>query len=233
MRRAVPFLLAAALAACSPSVPDTPLVHAIAAMRAGDAAAFAQAKAESDAAMAHVSWHPGAERCDLTVQDIEAYGEAALMAHLDHPELFKRSENARFVYVAKVAGKYDAAMAEVAPTPMFQEFMDIDPSRHRVSCPQAAFGAGAGYMHGPPGEEQRRAVLEIVDALLQPGPSASRQVPTPRCATPPPNSATRRFYAEWPADLKVDYDPTINNWHQVWAENGGPKEAGSHTLRGS
>jgi hypothetical protein len=222
MRLAVLFLLAAALAACSPSMPDTPLVHAIAAMRAGDAAAFAQAKAESDAAMARVSWHPGAERCDLTVQDIEAYGEAALIGHLDHPELFKRSENARFVYVAKVAGKYDAAMAEVTPTPMFQEFMDIDPTRHRVSCPQAAFGAGAGYVHGPPGEEQRRAVFkDWRDALLARYGDGPYETAMRNAAAELGNTG---FYAEWPADLKVDYDPAINNWHQVWAENGGPKD---------
>src|SRR5215472_11914436 len=142
------------LSGCGPS---TPLTHAIAALRAGDQADFDKAKAEAAAAV-QGAWQQGADVCKLSAADFQKYGEAALIEKLDHPDLFKLSEQARFVYVAKITGKLDAAMAEISDQPIVQNWMHPPPGTSCEMAQQTAAFPGGG--DAPPGEDERRTALK-------------------------------------------------------------------------
>ena len=108
MRCILLFALAIILAGCE-FTPQTPLGHALAALRAGDRDAFLKAKVDAGAAL-QKAWRPGDDPCNVTAGDLEIRGEASLIDKLDHADLFKLGDEMRFVYAAHVVGKYDAPM---------------------------------------------------------------------------------------------------------------------------
>lgn len=101
MRRAIFFVLAVGLAGCGK--PETPLSHAIDALRAGDQAALTAAHQEADEAL-KTAVQPDTDMCMLGGEDIRKYSEAARVAKLDDSHLLKLPEEDRLLYALKIAG---------------------------------------------------------------------------------------------------------------------------------
>jgi hypothetical protein len=153
--------LALALAGCG-SAPSTPLGHALAALKAGDRDAFLTAKAEADAAL-KAGWQPGDDPCKAQPVDFEHHGEAALIDKLDHPDLFKLPDEQRFVYVAHVAGKWAAPMAEGMVWSQGAGIMEVTfatvTKRLQSDCDQQAIMQRLIFYGQAPSEAERIAVL--------------------------------------------------------------------------
>jgi hypothetical protein len=99
------FLLAAAvamLAGCGPS--STPFTRALSALKAGDYAAFVTAKAEVDGET-KTAIQPDGDLCLMTMADVDKYGAARAVERLDHADIFKLSEEARYLLAFRWAGK--------------------------------------------------------------------------------------------------------------------------------
>ncbi len=202
----------------------TALTRALAALRAADYNAFAQVMRESDDAKTGLSWHEGMPRCTITVKGLQTYGEAVLVDRLDQHDLFKLSEEARFVYAAKIAGKYDAAIAEIAMNPMVHDFYQIDPDKGWTMCPEAAFGAGVGYENGPPGEAARRAAFQDwLDALKARHPGAEFDTTMQNAVA---ELDRHNFTAEWPGKLQIEEDPNLRTFGAVRRNAGGHGDYG-------
>jgi len=101
MRRAILVVLALGLAGCSK--PQTPLSHAIDALRAGDQGALTAAHQEADEAL-KTAVQPDTDMCMLGGEDIRKYSEAARVAKLDDSQLLKLPEEDRLLYALKIAG---------------------------------------------------------------------------------------------------------------------------------
>jgi hypothetical protein len=136
MRYLLVFALAVVLAGCQ-YTPQTPLGHALAALRAGDRDAFLKAKAEADAAL-KTAWQPGQSSCLLNPYDFEIRGETLLIDKLDHADIFKLSDEARFVYAAHVLGKFNAPMNVAAKDGAFDTVLrtDFTSAAHMQECTQ-------------------------------------------------------------------------------------------------
>jgi hypothetical protein len=195
----------------------SPLTHAIAALRAGDKADFDAAKAEGQNAL-QSAWQQGMDICKITIFDLQKYGEAALIDRLDHPELFKLSEEARFAYTAKVVGKLNAAYDELADQPISQNypfnsrFRNTDTFEVPTCLPDYG-GVSAAFREGLPGETARRAVLKDWLADLQ-----ERHGETQFDAAM--NNAVAEldnngFSADWPAPLQLKDDPNMPTFRQT------------------
>lgn len=104
MRRiSIVLLSAVMLSACGPG--STPLVHALAAFRAGDHDDFLAAKAEAAEAQKGAI-QPGGDLCMMTMMDVERYGTTAVLAKMDQPDLWRMNEEAKLAYALKLAGKH-------------------------------------------------------------------------------------------------------------------------------
>lgn len=101
MRWAVLVVLAFGLAGCSK--PQTPLSHAIDALRAGDQGALTAARQEADEAL-KTAVQTDTDMCMLGGEDIRKYSEAARVAKLDDSHLLKLPEEDRLLYALKIAG---------------------------------------------------------------------------------------------------------------------------------
>jgi hypothetical protein len=156
---ALALLLMVGLAGCDLSG-GTPLSHAIAALRAGNREDFLRAKKEAQDAL-RSAWQPGMDRCKLAATDFQKYGEASLIEKLDHQELFTLSENARFVYMTKVAGTLFAAGKEIedGSGPTAQSLLIFDPGQ-QPSCSLVEVVSNFGLSSGFPGEEERRSAIK-------------------------------------------------------------------------
>lgn len=198
------------LSACLPAA-TTPLSKALMALHDGDAAAFVAAKAAADAAKA-TAWQEGQDRCKLTPDDIGKYGEAALIEKLDHPDLFKLSQEARFLYTAKIVGVESATMKEEGEKPIMQAFLGSTSFQtvtadlakaHR--CPfDNLSGAEAGAMTGllTTDEEERRGIFRFwMDELAQRHGEAGVD-PAMRKAVAELDG--HGFTADWPAKIELE-----------------------------
>jgi len=99
--RAIWLVLALGLASCGK--PETPLSHAIDALRASDRNALAAAHQEADEAL-KTAIQPDSDMCMLAGEDIRRYSEAARIAKLDDTELLGLPEEDRLLYALKIAG---------------------------------------------------------------------------------------------------------------------------------
>jgi hypothetical protein len=227
MRRiAALIVVALSLAGCGGG-PSTPLTHAIAALRAGDREDFLKAKAESDDAM-KTSWQEGMDPCKVTIVDFQKHGEASLIEKLDHPELFKLSEEARFVYTAKIVGQLDAAMKELAGKPIMAVFAppSFSSATSAPVCSPLAMMAGSDPLaEAPPGELGRRAILkDWMDALIDRGGSANGFADLMHNAVAELDK--NGFSASWPETVEFVDNPDIKTFGQVQAEIDG--KTGAH-----
>lgn len=178
---------------------DTPLAHAILALKDGDAAAFAAAKDEAEAA-AKTAWQPGMDVCKIVPQDLQKAGEAALIEHLDHPELFQLSEEERFVYAVKVAGEYDAGPKAGNTSAAAQQLMGHSNRPHACNDKTDQLSFIAGGMEGM-GETQRVAAFqEWCDAFKDKYPDDAQFDAAMRDAASKLNN--RGFAADWPEKLE-------------------------------
>jgi len=220
---AVIFAAALGLTACGQDS-GTPLTHAIAALRAGDRDDFLKAKAEADD-LVKSSWQEGDDPCKLTIVVISQRGEAALVAKLDHADLFKLSEPARFVYVAKVVGKLNAAMMEMSDSGLMHQLYYGNSSFSNpipaTTCSPLAAAAGTDPLaEGPPGEMERRAALkDWLDTLIDRAGNASAFGDSMHVAVAELDK--NGFSAEWPEQIEFVEDPNIPTFGQVQAEIAG------------
>ncbi|MEI9995325.1 MAG: hypothetical protein WDM91_12075 [Rhizomicrobium sp.] len=205
MRIAVLFLLAAlGLSACG-AAPDTPLAHALLALKAGDRAAFLRAKDEAQAA-ARQGWQPpGDATCNISAADLQKLGEASLIDKLDHAELFGLDEDERFVYTIHIAGRTDAAWKDDWESPtlgpiLHPGFAEITAAIHAGSCSGVALTA---VTNGIPGERERAEVLGDWQQDLQDrdGGEVAFQDRMHRAVA---NLDGRGFIAEWPPKQDSD-----------------------------
>lgn len=92
------------LASCGGPKFEPHVAGAIQAMRDGDYQRYDASKA---AAQHEVDdgWQPGGDPCQLQARDFENAGALDVVELLDNEEVFKFSEDMRFVYTANVAGR--------------------------------------------------------------------------------------------------------------------------------
>jgi hypothetical protein len=226
MRGAFALLAALALGAChgGAATPSTVLTRALAAVRAGNRDDFVKAMNDADAAKTGLAWQEGMPRCAVTMTGLQIYGEAMLVDQMNQPDIFKLSEEARFVYAAKVAGQYDAAIAGISMNPMVHDFYTIDPTRHWVSCPEAAFSAGIGYEQGPLGESERRAAFQDwIDALKARHPGAQFDTAMNNAVA---ELDRHNYTAAWPGKFQIEDDPNMRTFGAVRRNAGGHGDYG-------
>jgi uncharacterized protein YceK len=202
----VSFILAIGLSGCG-MVERTPLTHAVTALRDGNYEDFVMAKAEAQAAL-NTAWQHGMDHCKFTALDIQKHGEAALVNRLDHPELFKLFEEARFVYAVNVAGKLNAATKEASE--LVQSFQQ--PDSDYSLCPDKGGPPTVSYQDGPPGEGARRAVLRNwVDKLKDGHDDTQFDAAMTNAVAELENFG---LSAVWPAELTLD-DEEVPTFHPV------------------
>jgi hypothetical protein len=98
------FLLIAVvlLAGCGPS--GTPFTRALNALKAGDYDAFTAAKAEIEADTRTAIQRDG-DLCQMSMADVDKHGADNVVQRLDHADIFKLSEEARYLLAFRWAGK--------------------------------------------------------------------------------------------------------------------------------
>lgn len=203
--RLAPLLLLAAFGLSACGAPDTPLAHALLALKSGDRAAFLRAKGEADAAAAKGWQPPGDGNCNITPDDLQHMGEASLIGKLDHADLFRLDEDQRFVYAANIAGRYNAAWKEDWESPtlgpiLHPGFAEVSSALHNGGCGGVALSA---ITNGIPGEEARVTVLRDwqTDLLDRYGGDPAFDG---RMRSAAAHLDSNGFTAAWPAKLEFD-----------------------------
>ncbi|SRR6266446_7201033 len=98
------FGVALSLSSCDGFGPQTPLSHALTALRDGDRDSFLRAKEDAIAAEKTAS-KVGSNTCGLLTSDyFLKRGEASTVRKLDKPKLFTLAEDERLVFAINVAG---------------------------------------------------------------------------------------------------------------------------------
>lgn len=110
MRRTICFILVSlALAGCGES--QTPLSHALSALRAGDHADFLKAKLEAEEDYKKAI-QPGGDLCLVTPADIVRYHAKYVVEKMDDAEVFTLPEEDRLLFALKFAGKHSVIHPE-------------------------------------------------------------------------------------------------------------------------
>ncbi len=218
---ALVFAMALGLAGCGISI-TTPLGRGLTALHNGDYAAFVKARADADAAQA-AAWQIGMDKCKVTGADFEAHGEAAILDHLDQPALFKLPLEARFVYAAKYAGRFDAALKAAYEKPTMQSWYHTDfrdaATQFSPGMPCMTGMIGAGTPDGQPGEVERRIVLQawMSELTESHGQAAFDDSMHEAVALLDRNG----YSAEWPEHIEFSDNSNIETFGQVQAELNG------------
>jgi hypothetical protein len=126
-------LLAAALllAGCGPS--GTPFTRALNALKSGDHEAFVAARAEVEAET-KTAIQPDGDLCLMTMADVDKYGAARVVERLDQADIFKLSEEARFLLAFRWAGKQMVIEPShfLSRAPIYQAVTRPDANAHCV-----------------------------------------------------------------------------------------------------
>jgi hypothetical protein len=193
------FLIAALalLAGCGPS--ETPMSRFLSAMRAGDHAAVAAAKTDADADT-KTAIQPDGDLCLMNMADVEKYGVVYAMGKLDQEEVFRMSEEARYVFALTWAGR----SMSVPPGSFLMQaplYKSASTGHSDTLCvgkqsPMQAMAAGGSYY--PDAEEARMAVMQdwMYDMMKKHGAQYDDRM---RDAA----SALRNagYHATWPPDF--------------------------------
>jgi hypothetical protein len=132
--RTIWLVLALALVGCSK--PQTPLSHAIDALRVGDRNGLIAAHREADEAL-KTAVQPDSDMCMLGGEDIRKYSEAARIAKLDDTELLGLPEEDRLLYALKIAGQSPKITDDprLKNSPLYRVMSDRDAMRNCKHLP--------------------------------------------------------------------------------------------------
>lgn len=160
MRRMVVIAILMTLAGCGQGA-ETPLTHGLRALKVGDHDAITLARTEAGTEV-KTAIQPGDDLCMVNMADIEKYGVVHALEKLDQPDVFRLSEEARYLYALKWAGKEMAIEPDsfLAQSPLYKRTTEGHSSETCAGARSVTAALAAGGSYREDAEEARRRMLQ-------------------------------------------------------------------------